>query len=82
MFPARQVLVLNQADLLLDHVALLDRICDFLEIENFGSYPAGEVVFSHQHERVEPTSEKDRTFLRDVFADELRFMRQEYGFRW
>jgi len=45
LFPAKNVLLLRQCDLLIDQKATPDRICAFLNVAPFASYPENSVFF-------------------------------------
>ncbi len=77
-FPRRQVLLLSHDELRRDHTAVLDKICDFLEIERFVTYPPPEVIFSYGGADLAPMSPADAAYLRNIFEPDLAAIRR-YG---
>lgn len=79
LFPAQQVLLLRQQDLVEHHQQTLDRVCDFLNVDRYSAYPAFDEVFSHRGLAIDPISAEDRAFLRSVYAADLEVMKQRHG---
>lgn len=78
LFPREQVLVLRQIDLYGNHRVTLDRICDFLAIDRFVTYPESQQIFSHRQEKVAPLDTNDRAYLAELYADDLAILRDTY----
>ncbi len=71
-FPKENLLFLATADLRKNHTAVLDRICRFLGVPSFTTYPENQTIFSHATSQLPPPSSEDIAYLRALFSEDLR----------
>lgn len=72
LFPREQVLVATLDAFRLSHRSLLDRVCDFLELERFADYPPNErVMVAGQTAENPPMPGDCRAHLVDLFTDDI-----------
>jgi hypothetical protein len=77
LFPSKQVLVLMQKELLENHEAVLNRVCDFIGVDRFETVPPSRTVFSSGALSV--MSDSDRQYLSKVYRRANQRLKVEYG---
>lgn len=79
LFPAEQILLLRQQDLLASHADTLDRICRFLGVPHFAPHPAADEIFSFADAGYGTMPDEDRRYLQGVYAQDLARLADRYG---
>jgi hypothetical protein len=72
LFPREQVLTLDSSDLRHRHLAVLERIAGFLEIIPFPPFIPRLDHHAPSAPHLPPLDDRDRAFLRDLYAEDLR----------
>lgn len=81
LFPRKNILLVLQRDLQNRHERTLDRIYDFLQVDSVPTYPRQETVFPRgtTREILAPLQPLDRSFLKNIYADDLDNLSVKYG---
>ncbi len=78
-FSASQVLLLRQRDFRNMRTDVLDKICDFLTVPRFETYPEQSKTFSHVGSVNVSIDSADLAYLRDIFREDIVNFKQKYG---
>jgi hypothetical protein len=78
-FSVSQVLLLRQRDLKNMPSDVLDRICDFLAVPRFQTYPSQSKSFSHGGLVRASIDTADLAYLRAIFREDIVNLKQKYG---
>ena len=72
-FPAEQLMVLDHATLKKGQPAVLDAICDFIDVSRFETYPQNKVILPTGKRRdLGPISEEDAAYLARLYAEDTQ----------
>lgn len=71
LFPPEQLLFLRTEDLRRDHEATLTRVCDFLGLPPFASFPQPRRIGPETLPNAPPMSQADRSLLLDIFYADI-----------
>ncbi len=78
-FHKNQVLLVQQNQLRHQHIESLDKICSFLGIRPFSSYPPAEEIFTHKNHNTIPVSDEDMALLNKIYESEITALKTIYG---
>lgn len=79
LFPGEQLLFLRTEDLRDHHERTLDRVCDFIGVARFATYPPAANVLPHAPASVPQPAPGDLAYLRDLYRSDTEQAQQMTG---